>query len=300
MSHSIDASNVLACDLGKTSCRLRLAGDTVESVGAPGLAETNGVAAAALAIDTTAALFPQIDRARFLAVGAAGALSSADASLALARRLASSLHLPVAVTSDVVTAHAGAFSGGAGTLLIAGTGAVAISIDEGGRFTRLDGNGPWLGDEGSGQWIGRSGLRAVLRASDGRSSRTALTAAAHEKFGAIEALPRVIGAAASPARELARFAPDVLRIAEAGDETARRMVHRAVEALAESACAADVIPIALAGGLTQSRFFRELLIDAITAAGGCVVTPEGDALDGACVLAIDAALPHERFVHRVA
>lgn len=65
----------------------------------------------------------------------------------------------IRVLSDLELAHAGAFSGGAGIVVLAGTGSVALARDRAGRAGRAGGWGPLLGDEGSAFWIGRSALR---------------------------------------------------------------------------------------------------------------------------------------------
>src|SRR5690606_36062144 len=124
-----------------------------------------------------AAILPLLERAgrpTRLGVGAAGAWAAPDAALELARRIAEATGAEGAVASDVVTAHAGALEGAPGTLLIAGTGAAALGVDDDG-VRLVDGWGPDLGDLGGGSWIGREGVRAALRARDGLGPATALT-----------------------------------------------------------------------------------------------------------------------------
>ncbi len=112
-------------------------------------------------------------------VGAAGALAAPDAARALGDALLASLRVDrVAVTSDAVIAHAGALNGEPGVVLIVGTGVVALAIGADGALRTADGWGPWLGDEGGGAWIGAAGLRAALRAHDGRGPSTTLLDAA--------------------------------------------------------------------------------------------------------------------------
>lgn len=172
----------------------------------------------------------------------------------------------MAVTSDAVIAHAGALGGEPGVVLIAGTGVVALAIDANGALRTADGWGPWLGDEGGGAWIGAAGLRAALRAHDGRGPSTTLLDAARARFGAPRTWPaRLTGAAA-----LASFAPDVL--AARGDAAALAIVGAAAEALAATARAAGDGPVAMVGGLAGFTALRDQL-DLVPAAG--------DALDGA-------------------
>ncbi len=54
-----------------------------------------------------------------------------------------------------------AFSGKAGSILIAGTGSIMFGKDEAGEIHRVGGFGRFIGDEGSGYRIGRIGLNAV-------------------------------------------------------------------------------------------------------------------------------------------
>lgn len=58
--------------------------------------------------------------------------------------------------NDAELAHLAAFRdrGGAGVLVVAGTGSIAVSTTLHGMFVRAGGLGPILGDEGSGHWIG--------------------------------------------------------------------------------------------------------------------------------------------------
>ncbi|MBG0830343.1 hypothetical protein HS041_21495 [Planomonospora sp. ID67723] len=78
------------------------------------------------------------------------------------------------IVPDPLAAFAGATEEPSGTVLIAGTGAVAARIT-GRRLTgRADGHGWLLGDEGSGVWIGQRAVQAVLALLDGRAGPTAL------------------------------------------------------------------------------------------------------------------------------
>lgn len=258
---------ILAVDLGKTSCRAAAGGRRAEGVGAPGLATPGGVRAAEAAILAVARNFGPVDE---VIVGAAGALAAPDAARALGDALLKSLGAQrVGITSDAVIAHAGALGGKPGAVLIVGTGVVALAIDANGALRTADGWGPWLGDEGGGAWIGAAGLRAALRAHDGRGPSTTLLDAARARFGAPETWPaRLSGAAA-----VASFAPYVL--AARDDAAALAISSAAAEALAATARAVGDGPVAMVGGLAGVQALRARL-DVIPAAG--------DALDGALQL----------------
>jgi len=310
----------VAVDLGKTGCRAVLwndgagpAPDVHEVPGAPGLAVDHGVELARTAV--RAAVLPLLEgqpqlRLAAVCVGAAGAAAAPEAARELAGLLLEDLPADeVAVTSDAVTAHAGALGGRTGVVLAIGTGSVAIGIGEDGSYARVDGWGPWLGDEGSGAWIGAAGLRAALRAHDGRGPDTALLAAAEARFGDPDRLPSALGRDGNPARTAATFAPDVARAAAAGDAAASAVVQDAATALGEAVLAAahrvggdGALPVTITGGLTG---LGEPLLGPLrsTLAGSSrpleMRPPLGDPLDGARLLALDASAPHEPHVARV-
>lgn len=273
----------LSVDLGKTSCRAVVHGNPEGAVvvdGAPGLAAPGGVRAAEGAVVAAAAAL-RLEGVDEIVVGAAGALAAPAAARELGEALLRSLRARrVAVTSDAVLAHAGALGGEPGGVLIAGTGVVALAIGAGGALRTVDGWGPWLGDEGGGAWIGASGLRAALRALDGRGPSTALLDAARARFGDPSGWP----AFAHDARALASFAPDV--VAARGDAAAMGIMSVAAEMLATTARAAGDGPVAFVGGLSGIEELREHLD---------LAPVQGDALDGALRL----TAIHEPYVVRV-
>src|SRR3954470_10450445 len=70
------------------------------------------------------------------------------------------------VVGDQVIAHEAAFQGGAGVLVIAGTGSIVYARNEQGRSARIGGWGPAISDEGSGSWIGRRAVALSMRTHD--------------------------------------------------------------------------------------------------------------------------------------
>lgn len=285
----------VAVDLGKTRCRVAVHRDaervTETGEGAPGLATADGITAAA---DAILPLLPA--RADRIGIGAAGAWNAPAAAAELARRLAGATGARVVVASDVVTAHIGALGGNHGVLLIAGTGAAALGVDDDG-VRLVDGWGPELGDFGSGSWLGREGIRAALRATAGLGAQTALVDAVQACVGSGD-IPRWLAADPQTARRLAAIAPIVLDAAEAGDVVAARIAAEAVRLLTASAVAAGTTDVALHGGLTGHPWFREALESTLHSARRHTVPAAGDALDGASLLVQRHDLPHERFVHR--
>lgn len=306
---------VIAVDLGKTNCRAVLldadgSRRTVTQAGVLGAAD-GGVAAADRITATITQLSENGSRsAAMCGIGAAGILTTPAAGQHIATVVAAHTGCPTAVASDVITAHLGAFGGGTGAILVAGTGAVAVGINDAGDMCRIDGWGPDLGDLGSGSWLGREGVRAVLGAAVGRDPDTALTARLADLVPIAEAVGWVAGAA-NAGRQLATFAPAVLDEAERGDSVARGIVDGGIVQLTETARAAatfppvstvsaplQTLPVALLGGLTQHPWFTSQLTQALRAAGLTLVDPLGDAVDGARIAATAHSLPHERYIHR--
>ncbi|MFI6881839.1 N-acetylglucosamine kinase [Streptosporangium canum] len=81
-----------------------------------------------------------------------------------------------AVAGDLGVAFAAGTAEPRGTVLIAGTGAIAARIEDGEPTAVSDGLGWLLGDQGSGFWLGREAARAAVRAlsrgeSDGMLTR---------------------------------------------------------------------------------------------------------------------------------
>jgi len=166
-------------------------------------------------------------------------------SLATARRLLRSWAGRVAAVSDVELAHAAAFGGGPGLLLVAGTGSIAVARDRRGRWRRAGGWGQLLGDEGSGFWIGRAALRDPLL-------RRRL------RLG-----PPALPPTPESVRLVASLAPRVLRLART-DSRARRIRDEAARHLARLARQAgqglswgQAIPLCFWGGVFRDPVLSE-------------------------------------------
>ncbi|HET9264474.1 MAG TPA: BadF/BadG/BcrA/BcrD ATPase family protein [Vicinamibacterales bacterium] len=93
----------------------------------------------------------------------------------------------VLVVNDALVALEAGIPGQPGVVIISGTGSIAYGRNRDNEAARAGGWGYVLGDEGSGYWIGRAALRAVLRASDERGPRTALTPLLLRHFGVSQA-----------------------------------------------------------------------------------------------------------------
>jgi len=201
----------------------------------------------------------------------------------------------VQVAGDNEIAHAAAFHGEAGVLVIAGTGSVAYGRNERGETARAGGWGPLVSDEGSGEWIGRAAVSAALRAFDSGQS-TRLFQAILGAWGVSTREEMVAKANSNPPPEFPALFPEVLAVADAGDAMAGDILHRAGVELA--ALAGIVIRrlwpgtggvrVATSGGvLRNSGLVRQVFHNSLKAKrrGVTVFQPEDEAVEGALWLA---------------
>jgi glucosamine kinase len=241
---------VLGVDAGGTASRAVLATSDGTVVGrgtaGPGNPVSAGSAAAVAigtAISQALGQFPATSVAAAV-LGVAGVSHPTDHPFApMWRDLG--LTCPPTVVGDVVTAFAAGTPADSGTVLIAGTGAIAARIT-GHRVTATaDGLGWLLGDEGSGRWIGLQTVRAAVR--DWSSPLGRLVAA---RSGASSAEEAVRWAQALPLAEIGALTRPVCAAARDGTPGAARIIVTAVEHLIATLDElAAPGPVVLAGGL---------------------------------------------------
>lgn len=145
-------------------------------------------------------------------------------------------NIPQRVVNDVDAAHIGAFAGGAGILILSGTGSMAWARDAAGTSSRVGGWGDVIGDEGSSYWIGRRILGAVSQSIDGRAGPTALTGAVFDTLGIdpadpVNGLEGWVSHFTNPRAQIAALAPLGTTAAEAGDATAIAVIGAAADEL---------------------------------------------------------------------
>lgn len=137
----------------------------------------------------------------------------------------------IIITGDEQIALDAAFRGGAGVLVIAGTGSHVTGRCANGTAVGAGGWGPVLGDEGSGTWIGVEAIRACLRAED-RGVETRLLRGIEETWG-VEGLSSLVARANLRERpDFALLTTVVAECAENGDALAEGVLDRAGEELA--------------------------------------------------------------------
>ena len=140
---------------------------------------------------------------------------------------------PVFLRSDAYITLFGLTEGREPAVLqLSGTGAMVIAQNGSGEIRVAGGWGRLTGDEGSGYYIAVEAIKAALHAADGIGPDTALLAAALQYFGA--EVPRdLIGIFyADPEPDIAGFAKEAARCAEAGDTIAQGILLNAARYLA--------------------------------------------------------------------
>ncbi len=184
------------------------------------------------------------------------------------------------VVVDAEIARLGAFLGGPGIIVAAGTGSVAIGSD-GERSARAGGHGFLLGDDGGAYWIGREAVRSALRLRDGVPGSERLAQVVQAASGvSTEELVGLVYQHATDRSLLARLAPAVTELART-DAVAATIVDEAGRRLAELAehvrARLGPLPVAGIGGV----FSADLVWDAFAARCGAqrpLGRPEGGAL----------------------
>jgi N-acetylglucosamine kinase-like BadF-type ATPase len=202
-------------------------------------------------------------RADAAGLGLPGVQNVNDAiSVAAALRPLSSV--PVAVTDDSEAALLGAFDGGPGIIVIAGTGSIACGRDGAGKLIRIGGHGFLLGDDGGGYWIGRECLRAALHADDGSAPPTALGGVVRQLFG--EDLRDAVRRIHESPTDRELFTSLVPLAAAISDDVAADIFRRAAQHLTHLARTLQTrlgpLPVAMVGGVFRVAAVREAFVAA--------------------------------------
>ena len=275
----------LGVDGGGSHCRARIRDQSGRILGEAAGGASN------VHRDFDGAVLSIVDAASMAAAQAGIALDTLHAGLGLAgfvapdtalRLEASGLPFASVVAHlDAYAACLGAFSGGDGGIVIAGTGSAAYGIVAGQPFG-LGGLGFALGDQGSGAWLGHRAVRSAALALDAMAARTALIEAVLDTTGPTqEALLRWTARAVP--KDYAQFAPALFAFAGKGDAHAMRIVAQgamAISALSRALLARGAKRLCLLGGLAEA--YRSRLEPALIEV---LVAPQADALDGAIMMA---------------
>ncbi|HEY8787515.1 MAG TPA: BadF/BadG/BcrA/BcrD ATPase family protein [Actinopolymorphaceae bacterium] len=211
-------------------------------------------------------------------------------------------------TGDDVVTHLGALSGASGVALAAGTGTLCLAIGPAGERRNVDGLGYLFGDEGGGFWIGRAGIRAAVRAAEGRGPRTVLQDALRSVVGPLPSSVKHLYGSPTLVADVAAFAAAVGGAADDGDDVAAWICRAAADGLVGDVSAAldflagddgvlprSVAQVSVGGGVLRAGgVVRAAFADLMARRHPDVALrePAGDASRGAVLLAGTT-----RFVH---
>lgn len=182
--------------------------------------------------------------------------------------------IPIVFDSDALMSLEGALGGQPGVVVTAGTGAIAYGRDASGRRAGASGWGWRIGDEGSAYWLGVEALRAVCKAEDGRGPLTELTTAVLSKLGlpGCYAVRDWVYMEERTPSDIAQLAPAIEVAAALGDPTAKGLLGKAAEELAEAVEAVarrlgcldwPKVRVSFSGGVFRSDTIRRCFIDDI-------------------------------------
>jgi glucosamine kinase len=284
---------ILAVDGGQSATRMvHSTSDTpIETDGVSRSATSDEAFVALAATAWRSAGSPPVDRA---VLGMTTGPSAAGQARSLAARIGAELGAAeVWLCDDSVTSHAGALSLGWGVSIVAGTGVACLALPVEGEPSAVGGHGFLLGDEGGAFWIGREGLRAALRATEGRGAPTTLTEAAGRRFGPLDGLAVRVHDEPRPVNAIAQFAADVLAAAD-DDPVAAAIVaqganelHGVILAAARgTASGSSRVPLGLGGRLLTEPTPLRRALDGRLAGDRSIAVRTADAspLDGAMLL----------------
>ncbi len=165
---------------------------------------------------------------------------------------------------DAPIAHAGAFGGGPGIIVIAGTGSVAYAVNDAGATAMTGGGGYLFGDEGSAFWLARTAVSDAMRDTDAGEPND-LTQLALQYFGvpSLRKLVRAFYGGAITRTQFASFASVIVKQAENENVQASQYVKDAARALVTLAMRAmervglQTPKVAFTGGLFESGTVRD-------------------------------------------
>jgi glucosamine kinase len=183
--------------------------------------------------------------------------------------------------NDAYAACIGAFAGGKGGIVIAGTGSIGLALINGARHM-VGGWGFALGDHGSGAWLGHHAVRRAALAIDGLLQPTPLIESVWTTVGHDRLHLSQWSSEAAP-KDYARLAPFVFQSAIKGDVQAMMIVIEgaaAISNLGRALLARGAGRLCLLGGLAEA--YPPYLDADVRAA---LVPPKADAVDGAIMMA---------------
>jgi N-acetylglucosamine kinase-like BadF-type ATPase len=200
----------------------------------------------------------------------------------------------LAIDSDLRIALAGGLHQDQGIVLIAGTGSACYGRDVEGAEARAGGWGASIDDAGSGYWLAIEGLRAAVRAADGRGPRTGLIAEAKNFFSTpdLRRLPALLQDPELTRDKVAAFSRLVSKLAKNGDTVSQDILFRGAAelttmafAVCEQLSGTVCNPVVFTGGMTSDTRYVELVADALRRRGLTLVPRKSPPIIGAAWLA---------------
>ncbi len=211
-------------------------------------------------------------------LGLAGIVTSVSADKLVAAKLP---FLSVTVDNDAYAACLGAFAGGDGGIVIAGTGSIGLAVIDGVRHM-VGGWGFAVGDHGSGAWVGHHAVRRAALAIDGLLQPTKLIEEVFAQTGSTRFELSKWAEHATP-KDYAQFAPVIFERAALGDVQGMMIVIEgaaAISNLGRALLARGAKQLCLLGGLSHA--YPPYLDADVKRA---LVKPDADAMDGAIMMA---------------
>lgn len=187
---------------------------------------------------------------------------------------------------DAVIAQAGAFDGGPGVAVIAGTGSVAYGANARGESVTAGGWGYLFGDEGGAFWFARRALGEAIRDDDaGKTNALGDRALQYFEAPSLHALVRSFYAGEISRTKLASFGRSVIDSGSFVHEGARALAELAVRTMTRIGMPAG--PVAFLGGVSKNPVMKDAIAKALREAApeARLIEPLHDAAEGALLLA---------------
>ena len=202
----------------------------------------------------------------------------------------------IVAESDALAALTGAFGGGPGIIVIAGTGVICFGRAPSGEIIRVGGWGYLLGDEGSGFSVAQAALIAALKDWDGRGAPTVLREIFEKHFN-VAGIELSISQIYTPDFDRGKFAelaPLVFAAADNGDAVAQEIIKntgRGHGHLIRAALQRDSwptpVPLALIGNLFRRRdVLLPALWEILSEKDFVLIAPRFEPVVGAALLAM--------------
>ena len=142
----------------------------------------------------------------------------------------------IIISHDGLIALVGGISNDVGIVVAAGTGSIVFGRNHRGETKRVGGWGYILGDEGGAYQIAVAGMKAALKAYDGKGIYSSLVEDFKSHFGLnnIEEFIEIVYRIGLSVKEIAGLAPVVDNAAFLGDEVAKQIIDNAVDELVKA------------------------------------------------------------------